>query len=171
MRRSELMDTTARGLFHITLLISVWLTFRGHNAPGGGFIGGLVAASAFVMVYLARGAVALRRAVRLAPATLIGVGLALAVVTGLVPVMLGDQFLESDLTPFTLPIIGDTKLASSVIFDLGVYLMVVGVVLLVISELGAELGRELLQRVTAWGHEARPGDDDDQVDHLDRGHP
>jgi multicomponent Na+:H+ antiporter subunit A len=138
MRRSELMDTTSRGLFHITLLISVWLTFRGHNAPGGGFIGGLVAASAFVMLYLARGAVALRRAVRVTPSTLIGIGLTIAVVTGLVPVLLGDQFLESDLLPITLPVIGDTKLATSVIFDLGVYLMVVGVVLLVISELGAE---------------------------------
>ena len=138
MRRSELMDTTSRGLFHITLLISVWLTFRGHNAPGGGFIGGLVAASAFVMVYLARGAVALRRAVRLTPSTLIGVGLMISVVTGLVPIALGDQLLESDLIPFTLPIIGDVKLATSVIFDLGVYLLVVGVVLLVISELGAE---------------------------------
>jgi len=167
MRRSELMETTARGLFHITLLISVWLTFRGHNAPGGGFIGGLVAASAFVMVYLARGAVALRRAVRLAPSTLIGAGLTLAVLTGIIPVLLGDQFLESSLTPITLPVIGDTKLASSVIFDLGVYLMVVGVVLLVISELGAELGRELLQRVVAWGHVARPGDADDQTEQLD----
>jgi multicomponent Na+:H+ antiporter subunit A len=134
------MDTTARGLFHITLLISVWLTFRGHNAPGGGFIGGLVAASAFVMVYLARGAVALRRTVRLAPSTLIGVGLALAVLVGLAPLVVGDQFLETSLTPITLPVIGDTKLASSVLFDVGVYLMVVGVVLLVISELGAEFG-------------------------------
>lgn len=170
MRRSELMETTARGLFHITLLISVWLTFRGHNAPGGGFIGGLVAASAFVMVYLARGAVALRRAVRLAPSTLIGAGLTLAALTGIVPVLVGDQFLESSLTPITLPVIGSTKLASSVIFDLGVYLMVVGVVLLVISELGAELGRELLQRVVAWGHVARPGDANDQSEHLDGDH-
>lgn len=134
------MDTTSRGLFHITLLISVWLTFRGHNAPGGGFIGGLVAASAFVMLYLARGAVALRRAVRLTPSTLIGVGLAISVLTGLTPVLLGDQLLESDLIPFTVPIIGDVKLATSVVFDLGVYLLVVGVVLLVISELGAEFG-------------------------------
>ena len=140
MRRSELMDTTSRGLFHITLMISVWLAFRGHNAPGGGFIGGLVAASAFVMLYLARGAVALRRAVRLTPSTLIGVGLTISVLTGLTPVVLGDQLLESDLIPFTVPVIGDIKLATSVIFDLGVYLLVVGVVLLVISELGAEYG-------------------------------
>lgn len=138
MRRSELMDTTARGLFHITLLISVWVAFRGHNAPGGGFIGGLVAASAFVMLYLARGSEALRHAVRLTPSTLIGVGLALSVLTGLTPVVLGDQLLESDLIPLTLPVIGDIKLATSVIFDLGVYLLVVGVVLLVISELGTE---------------------------------
>ena len=140
MRRSELMDTTARGLFHVTLMISVWLAFRGHNAPGGGFIGGLVAASAFVMLYLARGAVALRRAVRLAPSTLIGVGLATSALTGLAPVVLGDQLLESDIIPFTLPIIGDVKFASSVVFDLGVYVLVVGVVLLVISELGADHG-------------------------------
>lgn len=138
MRRSELMDTTARGLFHITLMISVWMAFRGHNAPGGGFIGGLVAASAFVMVYLARGSDALRRTVRITPSTLIGLGLAISVITGLVPVMLGEQLLESDLIPFTVPVIGDIKLATSVIFDLGVYLLVVGVVLLVISELGTE---------------------------------
>lgn len=141
MRRSELMDTTARGLFHITLMISVWMAFRGHNAPGGGFIGGLVAASAFVMLYLARGADALRHAVRVTPSTLIGVGLALSAVTGLVPVLLSEQLLESDLIPFTVPIIGDIKLATSVIFDLGVYLLVVGVVLLVISELGTDYGQ------------------------------
>ena len=161
MRPSILMEATARGLFHVTLMISVWATFRGHNSPGGGFIGGLIAASAFVMLYLARGAVALRRSVRLAPSTLMGLGLVLAVVTGLVPVVLGEQFMESDLAPFTLPIIGDTKLATSVIFDLGVYLLVVGVVLHVITELGAELGRELLQRVLGLGYTRHSGDEAD----------
>lgn len=140
MRRSELLDTTSRGLFHITLLVSVWLTFRGHNAPGGGFIGGLVGAGAFVMVYLANGTAAVRRLLRVSPATLLGSGLAIAVLVGIAPIVVGDQFLESSLTPITLPVIGDTKLASSVLFDIGVYLMVVGVVLLVIDELGAELG-------------------------------
>jgi multicomponent Na+:H+ antiporter subunit A len=148
MRPSILMEATARGLFHVTLMISVWATFRGHNSPGGGFIGGLIAASAFVMLYLARGAVALRRSVRLAPSTLMGLGLVLAVVTGLVPVVLGEQFMESDLAPFTLPIIGDTKLATSVIFDLHV-----------ITELGAELGRELLQRVLGLGYTRHSGDE------------
>lgn len=164
MRPSILMEATARGLFHVTLMISVWGTFRGHNSPGGGFIGGLIAASAFVMLYLARGAVALRRSVHVAPSTLMGVGLVIAVITGLVPVMVGDQFLESDLAPFTLPIIGDAKLATSVIFDLGVYLLVVGVVLHVITELGAELGRELLQRVLGLGYTRTSADDTEDAD-------
>lgn len=140
MRRSELMDTTARGLFHITLLISVWLTLRGHNTPGGGFAGGLVAATAFVMAYLARGAEPLRRTVRVSPATLLGVGLALATATGLGALVAGGAFLETDISYLDIPLVGEVKLVTSVVFDIGVYLLVVGVVLMVITELGTELG-------------------------------
>lgn len=138
MRRSELLDTTSRGLFHMTLLISVWLTMRGHNTPGGGFAGGLVAATAFVMTYLARGAEPLLRAVRIPPAVLIGVGLAVATATGLVPLALGDDFLESSISRLDLPLVGQVKFVSSVVFDIGVYLLVVGVVLVVITELGSD---------------------------------
>jgi multicomponent Na+:H+ antiporter subunit A len=138
MRRSELMETTARGLFHITLLISVWVTLRGHNSIGGGFAGGLIAATAFVMAYLARGAEPLRRRVRVAPTTLIGIGLAIATATGIAPIVAGSQFLSSDITKVTLPVIGEVKFVTSVIFDLGVYLLVVGSVLLVVIELGTD---------------------------------
>ena len=139
MRRSVLMDTTARGLFHITLLISVWLTLRGHNAPGGGFAGGLVAATAFVMTYLARGAEPLRRTVRVSPSTLIGGGLALATAAGIGALVAGGGFLETDISYLDSPLVGEVKFVTSVVFDIGVYLLVVGVVLMVIIELGTEL--------------------------------
>jgi multisubunit Na+/H+ antiporter MnhB subunit len=158
MRRSELMETTARGLFHITLLISVWLTLRGHNSAGGGFAGGLVAATAFVMAWLAGGAEPLRRMVRVAPTTLIGVGLALATTTGLLPLLTGNEFLESDIARFDLPLIGEVKFVTSVIFDLGVYLLVVGVVLIVITELGGELTDEQVWAISSQADDAADRD-------------
>jgi multicomponent Na+:H+ antiporter subunit A len=156
MRHSQLMDTTARGLFHITLLISAWLTLRGHNEPGGGFAGGLVAATGFVMVYLARGAEPLRRQVRIAPSTLIGVGLAISGATGMASLITGNAFLESDINKFTLPLVGEVKFVTSVIFDLGVYLLVVGVVLMVITELGTELSDDVVREIS------------EQADHADQ---
>lgn len=135
-RRSLILDEADRWLFLVVLLVSVYLTFRGHNAPGGGFIGGLVASAAFVLRYLAQRQSVDRIYDVFKPPVILGVGLSTSVITGLIPVLLGDSFLESHIWRIQLPIFGDVKVVSSMFFDLGVYLLVVGVVLSVLVALG-----------------------------------
>jgi multicomponent Na+:H+ antiporter subunit A len=135
---SMIFDQTVRMIFHLTLLVSVYVTLRGHNAPGGGFAGGLIAGAAFVFRLIA-GSQSSARSPRLAPAppTLIAFGMLLAVGSGAVALLAGDEFLESSITHVDVPLIGDVKLVSTGVFDAGVYLLVVGVVILVLSNLAS----------------------------------
>jgi multisubunit Na+/H+ antiporter MnhB subunit len=119
-------------------MVSIYVSFRGHNAPGGGFAGGLITGCAFVLRFLAGGALQVRRSDIVRPDILIGVGLLLAVVTALTPVVLGDSLLESTIWKPEVPLIGEVKIVSSALFDLGVYFLVIGVVLSVLVALGAE---------------------------------
>ena len=136
MQRSLILDEADRWLFLVVLLVSVYLTFRGHNAPGGGFIGGLVASAAFVLRYLAQRHTVDRMYDVFKPHIILGVGLATSVITGLVPVLLGDALLESHIWKLDIPVFGDVKIVSSMFFDLGVYLLVIGVVLSILVALG-----------------------------------
>jgi multicomponent Na+:H+ antiporter subunit B len=137
-RRSVILTEADRWLFPVVLLVSVYITFRGHNAPGGGFIGGLIAGAAFIIRYLAGTPLTNRRHRALNPTTYIGVGLAIAVATALVPLAYGDALLESAIWKWDVPAIGEVKLVSSSIFDIGVYFLVIGVVLLSLISLGAD---------------------------------
>jgi multisubunit Na+/H+ antiporter MnhB subunit len=137
-RRSAILDEADRWLFPVILTVSVYLTFRGHNAPGGGFAGGLVAGAAFVLRFLAGGAMSVRRSTIARSTPLIGAGLFLATATALAPVMGGDALLESTIWKPRVPLIGTVKIVSSAIFDVGVYLLVIGVVLTVLLALGAD---------------------------------
>jgi multicomponent Na+:H+ antiporter subunit A len=142
--RSLVLQTTVGAITPVLALVAVFVTFRGHNAPGGGFAGGLIAAAGLLLRYLSGGNEALRRLARHA-APLVGVGLAMAVLTGLAALLAGDAYLESGIATVDVPLVGDVKLVSSAVFDLGVFVLVIGVVLGVLSSLGA--GR----RVTPGG--------------------
>jgi multicomponent Na+:H+ antiporter subunit A len=136
MTRSVVVDTTARLVVHSALVLSLYLLVAGHNLPGGGFVGGLVAGAAVALVYVAGGVEDVRAAARVRPWFVLGVGLLLAVATGLAPLVAGDAFLESGYVSVTLPIVGTLKLTSTLAFDTGVYLVVVGVVLMVFEAFG-----------------------------------
>jgi multicomponent Na+:H+ antiporter subunit B len=138
MKRSEILDEADRWLFPLIIMVSIYVSFRGHNAPGGGFAGGLIAGCAFVLRFLAGGALQVRRVDIARPDVLIGAGLLLAVSTALSPVVLGDALLESTIWKPEVPLIGEVKVVSSAFFDLGVYFLVIGVVLAVLLALGAE---------------------------------
>lgn len=137
-RRSVILDEADRWLFPLIIMVSVYVSFRGHNAPGGGFAGGLIAGCAFVLRFLAGGALQVRRSDIARPDVLIGAGLLLAVATALAPVALGDSLLESTIWKPEVPFVGEVKVVSSAFFDLGVYFLVIGVVLAVLLALGAE---------------------------------
>lgn len=112
------------------------LIWRGHDAPGGGFIGALVAGVAFALIELTSEP---HEPSRLPPATaLLGAGLAFAVVTGLVPLTLGGELLEGTKLHLSLPLGGEIEFASSLFFDVGVALVVVGIVRSLLDALGGE---------------------------------
>ena len=136
--RSIILDAGAGALFHTALVYAAFLLVAGHNAPGGGFAGGLVAGAAFVLRYVQGGTDEVRRASRLAPQTLLGGGLLIAAVTAMAPLLLGGGFLESGYLEFDVPLVGHVKAASALAFDIGVFLVVVGVVLMLLETLGMD---------------------------------
>jgi multicomponent Na+:H+ antiporter subunit A len=135
---SVVLETAVRVVFHTVLVFGVYLLFAGHNQPGGGFVGGLVAGSAFVLRYATTGRGGLRSAVPIDPVLPLGAGLLLAACTGAAALLLGAQFLESGKVELDLPVLGHVKATSALPFDIGVFLVVVGLVLVVLETLGAE---------------------------------
>lgn len=136
---SIILETGTRAVFHTILVFSAFLLFAGHNAPGGGFIGGLVAAAAFVLRFVAYGPDDLRKVARVSPEALLGAGALLAALAALVPMALGDALLESQGITLTLGVVGPVKITTVLVFDIGVYLVVVGLMLAVLRSLGGEL--------------------------------
>lgn len=133
---SLILATATRYLVPLLLLFAFFMLLRGHNEPGGGFVGGLVAASAIALYALANG---LPRAVgvfRMRPMTLIGIGLLAALASGTVAALNGLPFLTGLWSTVTLGVVG--KLGTPLLFDVGVFLVVVGVTLLIIFSLMEE---------------------------------
>lgn len=135
---SVILETGIRAVFHTILVLSVYLLMSGHNRPGGGFVGGLTAAAAFVLVYAGFGAGGLRKVLPVRAETLLGTGLLLAGGTGVGALVLGADFLTSGAAELDLPLFGHVKVTSVLVFDIGVYAIVIGLVLMVLSTLGAE---------------------------------
>jgi multicomponent Na+:H+ antiporter subunit A len=142
-RRSVVLEVITRVLFHTIIVFSVYLLFSGHNEPGGGFAGGLVAGLALVLRYLAGGRYELGEAAPVDPGLVLGAGLLFAGGTGVVGLMLGGEVLQTAILQHTFPVLGDVKLVTSLFFDIGVYLVVVGLVLDILRSLGAELDRQV----------------------------
>ena len=134
--RSLVLETAVRLVFHATLAASLFFLFSGHNSPGGGFVGGLVAGAAFVLRYLVAGTASVGT-LRVRPETALGAGLLLAAGTGVVPWLFGGQLLESSYVSLQLPVLGYVPVASVLAFDTGVFMIVVGLVLMVLTTLGA----------------------------------
>ncbi len=136
MRRSPIFDTGVALIFHTVLVLSLYLLFAGHNQPGGGFVGGLVAATGLALRYVAGGVDEVRATTRVQPWTLLGAGLFTAAATATASIVAGGQLLESSKVSVDLPVLGIAKATSALPFDIGVYLVVVGLVLMVIESLG-----------------------------------
>jgi multicomponent Na+:H+ antiporter subunit A len=139
-RSSLILDTLTRAAFHTIWVASVYLLFAGHNAPGGGFIGGLAGGAALILRYAEAGAQGLRATVRLSPETLLGIGLLLAGGTGVAGWAFGRAFLSSVKVEAELPLLGTVKMTSTLPFDVGVYFVVIGLVLLTLRTLGEVRG-------------------------------
>jgi multisubunit Na+/H+ antiporter MnhB subunit len=130
---SVILLSAARLFFYGMLIFSVFVLLRGHNEPGGGFIGGLAAASAYAILTLSYGTRAGRRALIVHPVALTGIGLLCAILSGLPPFLgaSGEAFLTHQWVTAPLGI----KLGTTILFDLGVYFVVVGGVLAILFRL------------------------------------
>ncbi|MFC4002432.1 MnhB domain-containing protein [Prauserella oleivorans] len=135
--RSLLLEVIARVLFPTVLMFSVYLLFAGHHNAGGGFSGGLVAGLAFVLRYVAGGSAELAMAVRVRPPVVIGAGLTIAVSTALVPALFGLPVLSSAIWEVSLPVLGELKITTNLFLDIGVYVLIVGVVVDLLRTVGA----------------------------------
>jgi multicomponent Na+:H+ antiporter subunit A len=136
VQRLPFVDVSVRITFYAVLMMSLWLLFVGHNQPGGGFVGGLLAGSAITLRYVAGGISEVRARSRFRPWTVLGAGLLLAAVTATVPLLLGGSVLEVGYATFELPVLGAVPVSSALAFDTGVYLVVVGVVLMAFEAFG-----------------------------------
>lgn len=125
MNHSLILHFTGRIILPLTVLFSAYLYLRGHNEPGGGFVGGLVAAAGLTVYALPRGRQCLTRLLRIPPASIAGLGVLCALISGLPALALGQPYLTHQWTPPTWSL----TLGTPMLFDLGVYLVVVGSVL------------------------------------------
>lgn len=135
---SLILQTAARFLLTLMLLFSVFLLLRGHDLPGGGFIGGLVASSAFALYAFAYDVASARRALLLTPQQIIAAGLLVALLSGTTGLIEGLPYLTPRWVEVVLPAFNEVKIGTPLLFDVGVYFVVIGVVLLIIFNLAEE---------------------------------
>lgn len=133
---SLILATATRIITPVMLVFAVFVLLRGHNEPGGGFVGGLVAATAFSLYALATDVARARRALVVDPRTLIALGLGLAAGSGMVAFLAGEPFMTGQWHATPLPVVG--KLGTPLAFDIGVMLVVFGVVLTMLFALAEE---------------------------------
>jgi len=135
---SLILRTAARYLIELLLLFSLFLLLRGHNEPGGGFVGGLTAAAAFVLYTMAFDVQSARALLGVEPHVLMGVGLLLALASGLVGPLFGEPFLTGEWFKWNVLGAFELELGTPLFFDVGVYLVVLGITLLITFSLFEE---------------------------------
>jgi len=124
---SILLTTATRYVVPLLIVLSLILLYRGHNLPGGGFIGGLMAASSVILIAYARGWTETEKRLPFEPLFLMASGLAVALLSGLPGLLSGGAFMEGVWLPFfKVPLLGKVKLGTPLLFDIGVYLAVIG---------------------------------------------
>mgnify|MGYP001114767172 CR=1 FL=1 len=133
---SLILSAATRYLLPLLLLLSVYLLLRGHNLPGGGFVGGLVGASAFALYCIAHGVEEAKRVLRINPRVFIAFGLMTVAASGCLSLFFGLPFMTGLWSGDGMVVLG--KIGTPAVFDLGVYLVVLGVVLTIIYSLSEE---------------------------------
>lgn len=135
-RYPVLLEIISQSLLPLALLVSIYIFLRGHNLPGGGFIAGLITAVAFILQYIAHGSNWIAERLTINYRKIIASGIAIALFTGIGSWVFSRPFMTTWFDYFDVPIIGEIELASALIFDLGVYLTVVGSTLIILASLG-----------------------------------
>lgn len=150
-----MMVVVTRVMMPIAMMVGVYIFLRGHNEPGGGFIAGLIVAVALVMQYMASGFAWAEARQRLQYHSIIGAGIAIAGLTGIGAWFAGRPFLTSAFGYFRIPPMERFELATAMAFDLGVFLTVVGAVMLALESL-SRLARHAGETVNAEPMDVNP---------------
>ncbi len=133
-----ILRTVTKIVVFIIFTFGVYLFLSGHNSPGGGFIGGLVLASAFVLLYLSNGIENVQKSLPLDYKLVAALGVLLATGTGFGSIIFGVPFMSQTFAYFDLPILGKTELTTVTIFEAGVALAVIGVVVTIILSISED---------------------------------
>lgn len=142
-RRSAVLEVVTRLIFHGMLVWSLFVLLVGHDAPGGGFAGGLIATLALTVRYLAGEGDELRAAAPILSGTLMGGGLFLAVTTGVLGMVAGGEPLQSWVFDLDIPVLGNLHLVTPAFFDIGVYLVVLGMGVGLLTSLGDGVDQQI----------------------------
>ncbi len=139
MKTNDVMlQTVTKVVTFIILMFAVHIFFAGHYTPGGGFVGGLLTASAIVLLMLAFGIKTVKKIVPVNYVIMTSVGLLLAIATAAASILFDVPFFTHAYDYFDLPLFGKTSLHSAMLFDAGVYLVVVGVTMTIIQTIGED---------------------------------
>ena len=141
-RRMVMLEVITFIAFPLIMMFSLYLLMAGHNLPGGGFAGGLVAGLALALRYLAGGRYELSEAAPVQAGLVLGTGMAIAVLAGVLPVLLGGSVFSQATPVVDVPLLGELHFPSALLFDTGVYLVVVGVMLDFLRSLGAQIDQQ-----------------------------
>jgi multicomponent K+:H+ antiporter subunit A len=131
-----ILEVVSRPFFSLFMIVTLYIFLRGHNVPGGGFVAGLLASIALLLQYVANGVSWVQSNIRSNYIIIVSMGLVIALVTGLGSWWFGYPFLTTAHGYLSIPLVGKVHLASALLFDLGVFLTVVGSTLLMLSHLG-----------------------------------
>jgi len=133
-----ILQTAAKVLVFIILTFAIYVMFAGHHNPGGGFVGGLITASAIVLLLMAFDARSVREMLPMDFKKVGAAGVLIAVLTGAAPLVMDLPFLFHKHTTTHLPFVGDVELASAVLFDIGVFLAVLGTTMTIITSISED---------------------------------
>lgn len=136
MMFSVILSTASRYLLPLLLIFSFFLLLRGHNEPGGGFVGGLVAAAAYALYFIANGVYEAEKLLKAEPIKIISLGLLIAILSTIPSIIIGQNFMTGVWLDINFPVIG--KIGTPLFFDVGVYLLVLGITLKIIFSLAEE---------------------------------
>lgn len=159
---APVLEMMTRLMFPVMIVVSLYLLLVGHNLPGGGFAGGLVGGLALALRYLAAGRDELANAAPFDAGRLLGIGIATAALSMLWPVLVGGRIGESYRIDLDLPVLGESYVVTTLVFDVGVYLIVIGGMLDFVRSLGAGIDVQVRQGVApvpvAQSDRARTGE-------------
>lgn len=130
--RNIILENIVSLFMKVMLIFSIYLLLRGHNNPGGGFIAGIIASTGFIFYAIIFGTELLQKVIKLKPQTIIGIGLSFVLIAAILPTFFSTEMLTGLWIKAKIPVLGTLHAGTPLIFDTGVYLVVVGVILTII---------------------------------------